>query len=105
MSKNIIHITHKAFDKLRNMDLTLKLIVQSGGCHGVVWDLIQAKHNHKYDERISLGNNKHFIIDHLSVMHVVGCTLDYSETLKASTFVLKSPLQGGQCGCGKSLSM
>ena len=40
----------------------------------------------------------------MSLMHVLGTTIDWEDNIMGKKFVFKNPNASSQCGCGKSFS-
>jgi iron-sulfur cluster insertion protein len=45
------------------------------------------------------------VIDGMSYQYLVGATVDYSESLTGSQFVVENPNASSTCGCGASFSL
>jgi iron-sulfur cluster insertion protein len=45
------------------------------------------------------------VIDGMSYQYLVGATVDYSESLTGSQFVVDNPNASSTCGCGASFSL
>lgn len=106
-----LFITPSAADKVReliidedNADLMLRVFVTGGGCagfqYGFTFDEILAE-----DDTLIEKQDVRFVIDSLSIQYLGGSTVDYSEGLEGSRFVIKNPAAATTCGCGSSFSV
>lgn len=85
----------------------VKLAVKGGGCAGFTYDwsfVDQSNDLEKDDEIIDLGKKK-FIIDGISLMYIIGTTLDYKKEIFGSSFVFENPNASASCGCGTSFAI
>ena len=101
----VLKITSNAMMQLKQIfkqDHIIKVFVSSGGCSGVQWNMkhIPINEINKSDEQV----NKYLVVDSVSVFHLLGSTLDYNRSLKASEFIINNPNAVHSCGCGKSFS-
>lgn len=107
----IVQITPLAADKvieIRNAeeiedDLALRLRVVGGGCAGFSYDLY-------FDEKTAM--DKEFtihgirvVVDQMSLMYLLGTTIDYVEGLQGAGFKFNNPNVKATCGCGSSFSV
>ena len=78
----------------------LRLFVESGGCSGMQYGM-------DFDE-IREGDLKGtfhgvgVVVDPVSVEHLRGAVVDFSEALTGGGFKIKNPKAKQSCGCGKS---
>ena len=108
---SMISITDTAKNQLNdlcesNKKWAVKLSVKGGGCAGFSYDwnfLDGEKDLEEYDEVIDIGSNK-FVVDGVSVMYVLGTTLDYKKEIFGSSFVFENPNAKSSCGCGTSFA-
>lgn len=59
---------------------------------------------HKLDEEVSDKGVRVFI-EPKALFHVVGTTMDFTDTEIASEFTFENPNSKGSCGCGESFSV
>jgi iron-sulfur cluster insertion protein len=45
------------------------------------------------------------LVDAMSMQYLQGSTIDYTEELMGSNFVIKNPNAHSTCGCGSSFSV
>ncbi len=105
----IINISKFALSALKKiqMDYGKKYIsfgIKSGGCSGFEYYLKPCDlEPEKLDEIIKVENLT-FKVDNMSLMHVLGTTIDWEDNIMGKKFVFKNPNASSQCGCGKSFS-
>jgi iron-sulfur cluster assembly accessory protein len=82
--------------------MALRLRVVGGGCAGFSYDLY-------FDNKTNLDreyklNSCDIIVDEMSLMYLVGTTIDYVESLAGAGFKFDNPGVKSTCGCGSSFS-
>ncbi|WP_196161201.1 iron-sulfur cluster insertion protein ErpA [Reinekea sp. G2M2-21] len=104
-------ITSAAINKVRelvaeeeNPDLMLRVFVTGGGCAGFQYGFTFDEEPAEDDTLIDKSGIK-FVIDSLSVQYLGGSTVDYTESLEGSRFIIENPAAETTCGCGSSFSM
>ncbi|TXR54901.1 iron-sulfur cluster insertion protein ErpA [Reinekea thalattae] len=106
-----INISEAAIEKVRalvaeegNDDLMLRVFVTGGGCagfqYGFTFDDSIAE-----DDSLITKNDVRFLIDSLSVQYLGGSTVDYTQGLDGSRFVIHNPSASTTCGCGSSFAI
>jgi len=83
-------------------DMALRLRVVGGGCAGFSYDLFFDKPS-SLDRTYQLENCD-IIVDEMSLMYLVGTTIDYVESLAGAGFKFDNPSVKSTCGCGSSFS-
>ncbi len=87
-----------------NPDLKLRVYVTGGGCsgfqYGFTFDESQAD-----DDTVIDNDGVQLVVDPMSYQYLVGSTVDYTEDLKGSQFVVNNPNATTTCGCGSSFSI
>ena len=104
---NIVFLTETAKEHMSKMleennKPAIKLALQGGGCAGFKYDWSLEDEAETGDEVIELDNGK-FIIDSMSVMYLLGSTVDYKKELFGSYFDIRNPSSTSSCGCGESV--
>ena len=79
----------------------LRIGVQGGGCSGLEYFLALDDQIMEDDEVVEAGGIK-VLVDHDSMPHLEGSTLDWSTDLMNSGFTFLNPNATRTCGCGKS---
>jgi iron-sulfur cluster insertion protein len=126
MEENLLMLTDGAAEAIRKIcksesmpdDCRLRVRVVGGGCAGFSYDM-------NFDEVTEGGTTRPavasdpvsemdkviehkgvtLIVDTMSLMYIVGTTIDYVDTLQATGFKFENPNTSSQCGCGSSFSV
>jgi len=69
------------------------------------YTLDYAEEKKKLDEVVTDQAGVTVIVDGLSVMHVLGTTIDFVEDPLRAEFVFTNPSAKGTCGCGESFNV
>ena len=93
------HMSQMLEEHQRN---AVKLALQGGGCAGFKYDWTLEDAPGKDDEVIDLPNGK-FLIDSMSIMYLIGSTVDYKKEVFGSYFDIRNPASTSICGCGESV--
>lgn len=108
----MIAVTDKAKDRIvelrsqegRSEDNNIRVLVQGGGCSGLMYDL-------KFDAAVE-DNDEVFedkgikiLVDKKSLLYLLGTTLDFSDGLNGKGFQFINPNATRTCGCGESFSI
>lgn len=87
-----------------NPRLMLRVYITGGGCSGFSYGF-------KFDEHVNEGDTVverdgvSMVVDQLSIQYLAGSTVDYTEGLQGSRFVIDNPNATSTCGCGSSFSV
>lgn len=87
-----------------NPNLKLRVYITGGGCSGF-------QYGFTFDENINEGDltieksGVSLVIDPMSLQYLIGGTVDYTEGLEGSRFVVNNPNATTTCGCGSSFSV
>ena len=87
-----------------NPNLRLRVYITGGGCSGV-------QYGFTFDDQINDGDltienqNVGLVVDPMSLQYLIGGTVDYTEGLDGSRFVVQNPNASSTCGCGSSFSI
>jgi iron-sulfur cluster insertion protein len=87
-----------------NNNLNLRVYVTGGGCSGFQYGFSFDKVIDEEDTCITKGG-ANLVIDSLSLQYLEGSTVDYTEDLMGSKFVITNPNATTTCGCGESFSI
>ena len=108
----MISITDSAKNQIKelcdsNNKWGIKLSVKGGGCAGFTydWSFVEDEKNLESNDEIIDINSKKFVIDGMSLMYVLGTTLDYKKEIFGSSFVFENPNATSSCGCGTSFAI
>ena len=97
----------KKINSLSNQEengVNLRVYVTGGGCSGFQYGFSFDQEIDEEDTCITKGG-ANLVIDPLSFQYLVGSTIDYSEDLAGSKFIVKNPNATTTCGCGESFSI
>ena len=87
-----------------NPNLRLRVYMTGGGCSGF-------QYGFTFDDQINDGDltienqNVGLVVDPMSLQYLIGGTVDYTEGLDGSRFVVQNPNASSTCGCGSSFSI
>ncbi|WP_150540288.1 iron-sulfur cluster insertion protein ErpA [Actinobacillus vicugnae] len=87
-----------------NPNLRLRVYITGGGCSGF-------QYGFTFDDQINDGDltienqNVGLVVDPMSLQYLIGGTVDYTEGLDGSRFVVTNPNASSTCGCGSSFSI
>ena len=87
-----------------NPNLRLRVYITGGGCSGF-------QYGFTFDDQINDGDltienqNVGLVVDPMSLQYLIGGTVDYTEGLDGSRFVVQNPNASSTCGCGFSFSI
>lgn len=87
-----------------NDELKLRVFVTGGGCagfqYGFTFDELVAD-----DDTIIEKEGVSLVVDSMSYQYLVGGSVDYTEGLEGSRFIVDNPNADTTCGCGSSFSV
>ncbi len=109
---SVIQITDGAINKILSLadseedtnNLNLRVYVTGGGCSGFQYGFSFDKVIDEEDTCIT-KDGANLVIDSLSLQYLEGSTVDYTEDLMGSKFVITNPNATTTCGCGESFSI
>lgn len=87
-----------------NPNLRLRVYITGGGCSGF-------QYGFTFDDQMNEGDltienqNVGLVVDPMSLQYLIGGTVDYTEGLEGSRFVVQNPNASSTCGCGSSFSI
>ncbi|HBO39464.1 MAG TPA: iron-sulfur cluster insertion protein ErpA [Pasteurellaceae bacterium] len=87
-----------------NPALKLRVYITGGGCSGF-------QYGFTFDEKINEGDltvenaGVQLVVDPMSLQYLIGGTVDYTEGLEGSRFIVNNPNASTTCGCGSSFSI
>ncbi|MCI5763689.1 iron-sulfur cluster insertion protein ErpA [Actinobacillus porcinus] len=87
-----------------NSNLKLRVYITGGGCSGF-------QYGFTFDEKVNDGDltvenaGVNLVVDPMSLQYLIGATVDYTEGLEGSRFVVQNPNASSTCGCGSSFSI
>ena len=107
-----LNITDGAVNKILSLadsedeasNLNLRVYVTGGGCSGFQYGFSFDKVVDEDDTCIT-KDGANLVVDSLSLQYLEGSTIDYTEDLMGSKFIIKNPNATTTCGCGESFSI
>jgi len=101
-------VTERAFKRLAEIGAAdqgqaLRIAVQGGGCSGFQYEI--ALDTPKNDDLVLDGNGQMVVVDPISLPFLENATIDFSEELIGTRFVIDNPNASSSCGSGTSFSM
>tara|TARA_B100000085_G_scaffold217893_1_gene202477 strand:+ start:825 stop:1157 length:333 start_codon:yes stop_codon:yes gene_type:complete len=104
---DVVFLTDSAKEQMETMlnehqKNAIRLALKGGGCAGFKYDWTLEDATEAEDEIIELPNGK-FAIDSMSVMYLIGSTVDYKKEVFGSYFDISNPASTSSCGCGESV--
>ena len=109
---SVIQISDGAVNKILSLadseddtnNLNLRVYVTGGGCSGFQYGFSFDKVIDEEDTCIT-KDGANLVIDSLSLQYLEGSTVDYTEDLMGSKFIITNPNATTTCGCGESFSI
>jgi iron-sulfur cluster insertion protein len=104
LSDGAVRKIHSLSDPDKEQEINLRVYVTGGGCSGFQYGF---SFDHEIDEEDTCvsKDGANLIIDPLSLQYLAGSTIDYTEDLAGSKFIVKNPNATTTCGCGESFSI
>ncbi|MEE2023352.1 MULTISPECIES: iron-sulfur cluster insertion protein ErpA [Alkalimonas] len=87
-----------------NPELKLRVYITGGGCSGF-------QYGFTFDEKVNEGDfvlekqGVSMVVDPMSLQYLMGGTVDYTDGLQGSRFIVSNPNATTTCGCGSSFSV
>ncbi|OZI14295.1 iron-sulfur cluster insertion protein ErpA [Sodalis-like symbiont of Philaenus spumarius] len=106
-----LQFTDSAASKVKNLiadeenpNLKLRVYITGGGCSGF-------QYSFTFDDKVNEDDftiekqGVTLVVDPMSLQYLVGGSVDYSEGLEGSRFIVTNPNAKTTCGCGSSFSI
>ena len=93
-----------SLSKEEETDINLRVYVTGGGCSGFQYGFSFDKIVDEEDTCVT-KSGANLVVDPLSLQYLSGSTIDYTEDLTGSKFIIKNPNATTTCGCGESFSI
>lgn len=87
-----------------NPNLKLRVYITGGGCSGF-------QYGFSFDDKVNDDDftiekqGVRLVVDPMSLQYLIGGSVDYSEGLEGSQFIVINPNVKTTCGCGSSFSI
>lgn len=100
--KQMVHLLTKNPDKY-----AVSLSVLGGGCAGFkyAWGFVDKKDDVTKDDYLQEFDGGRFVVDSMSMLYVIGTTIDWREEVFGSQFEITNPNANAGCGCGESFGV
>lgn len=108
----MINVTEKAKERIIDLrsqegkddDHNIRVLVQGGGCSGLMYDL---KFDATIEDKDEVFEDKgiKILVDKKSLLYLLGTTLDFSDGLNGKGFQFINPNATRTCGCGESFAV
>ncbi len=89
--------------KTADQDKSLRISVEGGGCSGYQYTF--SFDTQREDDLVVLSQGEKVLIDPQTRLFIKDSTIDYTDSLGGSGFVVKNPNAKASCGCGVSFSV
>ena len=85
----------------------VRLSVLGGGCAGFKydWGWFDSKDNIEDGDHVVEWEGGRFAVDSMSMLYVIGTTIDWREEVFGSQFEIINPNAQSGCGCGESFGV
>lgn len=103
-SDSAVSKVRELVDEEGNSDLKLRVFVTGGGCSGFQYGFSFDDSQDEEDTAIE-KDGVTLLVDPMSYQYLVGATVEYTEGLQGSQFVVNNPNASATCGCGSSFSI
>jgi iron-sulfur cluster assembly accessory protein len=109
-TEKLCSITPKAAQRLtallaqKQSPSALRIAVIGGGCSGLQYQMHIVETATPKDYLIETQGIR-LLIDSKSALYISGSTLDYSDDLQNTGFIVTNPNAASTCSCGKSFSV
>lgn len=104
LTENAIKKIRKLKEQEGNPNLMLRVYVTGGGCSGFSYGFDFAEELDEDDANFE-NDDVSLVVDSLSYQYLSGSTIDYTEGLEGSRFIVNNPNATTTCGCGSSFSI
>ncbi len=87
-----------------NPNLKLRVYITGGGCSGF-------QYGFTFDDKVNEGDTTiekqgvELVVDPMSLQYLIGGSVDYTEGLEGSRFIVTNPNAQTTCSCGSSFSV
>ena len=104
LTEGAVNKIHSLSDSDKSKEINLRVYVTGGGCSGFQYGFSFDQEGDEEDTCVS-RDGANLVIDSLSLQYLAGSTIDYTEDLSGSKFIVKNPNATTTCGCGESFSI
>lgn len=106
----MINFTESATKKIASIleqqepHMFMRVFIRGGGCSGMEYGFTLDETRADDDFEFNVGAHR-ALIDAASMQYLQNATVDYTESLTGSRFVITNPNATAQCGCGSSFAV
>ena len=111
MSDAVLKISEAAAERIRLLlekrgkpSLGVRLGTTTRGCNGLSYTVDYVDEERPGDEKVT-DKGVTVYVDGMSMMYLIGSTMDYREDKFESGFVFENPNAKGSCGCGEGFNV
>jgi len=104
LTEGAVNKIHSLSDSDKSKEINLRVYVTGGGCSGFQYGFSFDQEVDEEDTCVP-RDGANLVIDPLSLQYLAGSTIDYTEDLSGSKFIVKNPNATTTCGCGESFSI
>ena len=85
----------------------VRLSVLGGGCAGFKydWGFFDSAEDVDPQDHVTEWASGRFVVDSMSMLYVIGTTIDWREEVFGSQFEITNPNAASGCGCGESFGV
>jgi iron-sulfur cluster assembly accessory protein len=100
----MINVTSRAAKEMAKRSSKLLFTCKSGGCNGLEYVLEPVTDKPSEVDTQVLDNNVNIYVCQLSMLHVLGTTIDWKKDFMGERFIFENPNATSTCGCGSTFS-
>lgn len=104
----MINVTNDAAEHLKTISESqskkIMLAVKGGGCAGFSYDWQLHDNEPEDSEEIKLENGHSLYVDNMSIMYLLGSTIDLKKDVFGTVLEVQTPAASSACGCGESIN-
>ncbi len=82
----------------------LRVEVKKGGCSGLSYKM-NFDQEERQGDKVFESHGQKVVVDNMSILYILGMTLEYSGGLNGKGFVFNNPNASKNCGCGSSFNV
>ncbi len=108
----MIELTEAAKNQVETLCKTnnvyaVTLGMKGGGCAGFEydWDVVKTADEWSENSTIVEAGEGHFAVEPMSLLYIMGSTIDYKTSIIGSQFEIDNPMSKSSCGCGVSINI
>ncbi len=103
VTKTAVERVKSIAHKMKKTDFVFRIGVAEGGCSGYSYTF-DIEDSQKDSDKTWEVDGVHIVMDEESYQKLLGCTIDYIDTLAQSGFKIHNPNASTTCGCGSSFA-